>query len=175
MTTIADVQPGSPLTISLGDPTNPTPLFAQYGFLYDDCETIFCKAIHLEQQIETLKYDYKDLLIQTQTGEIAPKVWDIFLMKILQENDQDAAEQFYVACGTNDEATKQQYHDYYFQYTLQEMKNHVYDILGQVDQLTMKAQSYDLQTHPRVPVIVAHNELVKNTFSMTGQLLESMG
>ena len=69
-----DIQPGYPLTISLGDPTNPTPLFAQYGFLYDDCKTIFCKAVHLEPQIEELGYDYKDLLIQTESGEIAPKV-----------------------------------------------------------------------------------------------------
>ncbi|KAL7465800.1 hypothetical protein ACHAXS_006117 [Conticribra weissflogii] len=173
--TIADVQPGSPLTISLGDPTNPTPLFAQYGFLYDDCKTIFCKAIHLEEQIQDLGYDFKDLLFQTETGEIAPKVWDIFLYKILRDNDPNAADQFYVACKTNDEDTKQQYHDYYFQYTLQDLKNHVYSILGEVDQLTMKAQSYDLETHPRVPVIVAHNNLVRDTFTMTRQLLEAMG
>ena len=175
VSTIADVQAGSPLTISLGDPTNPTPLFAQYGFLYDDCKTIFCKAMHLEPQIKALNYDFKDLLFQTETGEISPKVWDIFLYKILQDNDQDAADQFYIACGTNDEATKQQYHDYYFQYTLQDLKNHVYSILGEVDQLTMKAQSYDLQTHPRLPVIIAHNNLVRSTFAMTQNVLESMG
>jgi len=172
---IADIQPGSPLTISLGDPTNPTPLFAQYGFLANDCKTIFCKAIHLEEQIIDLGYDFKDLLFQTETGEIAPKVWDIFLYKLLQDNDFEAANQFYVACKTDDEETKQQYHDYYFPYTLQELKNHVYSILGEVDQLTMKAQSYDLETHPRVPVIVAHNDLVRDTFVMTQQLLESMG
>src|SRR5210317_82416 len=45
-----DIQPGSTLTTSYGDPTNPTPLFAKYGFLPQDCTTIFCKAIHLEDQ-----------------------------------------------------------------------------------------------------------------------------
>lgn len=174
--TIYDVQPGTPLTISLGDPTNPTPIFAQYGFLPNDCATLFCKAMHLQPQIKELGYDFKDLLFQTQSGEIAPKVWDIFLYKILQENDQAAADNFYVACKTtDDEATKQQYHDQYFQYTLDALKQHVYKILADVERLTMTAQSYDLQTHPRVPVIVAHNNLVRDTFTMTAALLEQMG
>jgi len=173
--TTRDVQPGSPLTISLGDPTNPTPLFAKYGFLYDDCKTIFCKAVHLEEQIKALGYDYKDLLFQTESGEIAPNVWDIFLYKILQDNDPGQAEQFYVACKMNDAGTKQQYHNNYFQYTLQALKDHVYSILQDVEQLTVKAQSYDLNTHPRVPVIVAHNNLVRDTFTMTANLLENMG
>lgn len=69
-----DIPAGQPLTISLGDPTNPTPIFAQYGFLPNDCATIFCKAMHLDPQIKELEYDFKDLLFQTDTGEIAPKV-----------------------------------------------------------------------------------------------------
>lgn len=170
-----DIPAGSPLTITLGDPTNPTPIFAQYGFLPNDCATIFCKAMHLDPQIKELGYDFKDLLFQTESGEIAPKVWDIFLYQILQNNDQGAADEFYAACKTNDEGTKQQYHDQYFQYTLDALKQHVYGILQDVEQLTMKAQSYDLQTHPRVPVIVAHNTLVRDTFTMTAALLEQMG
>lgn len=93
----------------------------------------------------------------------------------MQDNDPGAADQFYVACKTNDEGTKQQYLDNYFQYTLDAMKQHVYGIMQDVEQLTAQAQSYDLQTHPRVPVIVAHNELVSNTFRMTAGLLEQMG
>lgn len=172
---IADIQPGTPLTISLGDPTNPTPIFAQYGFLPSDCSTIFCKAMHLESQIKDLGYNFNDLLFQTESGEIAPKVWDVFLYEMLQNNDQGAAENFFVACKTNDEGTKEEYHNSYFQYTLDALKTHVYSILGDVDQLSMNAQSYDLQSHPRVPVILAHNNLVRDTFTMTGQLLENMG
>jgi hypothetical protein len=172
---VYDIPPGSPLTISLGDPTNPTPLFAQYGFLPNDCATIFCKAMHLNDQIEELGYDFKDLLIQTQSGDIAPKVWDIFLLDILQKNDQGTADQFYAACKMNDEGTKKQFHDQYFGYTLQALKDHVYGILRDVEQLTAQAQSYDVRTHPRVPVIVAHNNLVQQTFSATAQALESMG
>jgi hypothetical protein len=173
-TAILDVPAGSPLTISLGDSSNPTPLFAKYGFLYDDTTTVFCKAMHLQKQIEELGYDFKDLLISTQTGDIAPKVWDIFLYKLL-ENDPNNAGAFYTACKTNDEATKQGFHGQYFAYTLQAMKDHVDGIMRDVDQLTMKAQSYDLYTHPRVPVIVAHNNLVRETFAKVQAQLYAMG
>jgi len=170
-----DIAPRSPLTISLGDPTNPTPIFAQYGFLPTDCATIFCKAMHLDPQIKELGYEFNELLFQTQTGEIAPKVWDIFLYEILQNNDPGSAQQFGMACQNNDEGTKEQYHGEYFTYTLDALKQHVYSILSDAENLTMKAQSYDINSHPRVPVIVAHNQLVSQTFTMTAALLEQMG
>jgi len=172
---IYDIPAGSPLTISLGDPSNPTPIFAQYGFLPNDCATVFCKAMHLDPQIQELGYEFRDLLIQTESGEIAPKVWDIFLYKLLLDSDQAASEQFYVACYTNDEGTKKQYHDQYFQYTLDALKQHFYGTLADVENLSAKAQSMDVQTHPRVPVILAHNSLVRDTFVQTCALLESMG
>lgn len=80
-----------------------------------------------------------------------------------------------MAVQNNDEGTKEQYHSEYFAYTLDALKNHVYSILSDAENLTYKAQSYDINTHPRVPVIVAHNQLVKNTFTMTAALLEQMG
>mmetsp|Transcript_2603 Transcript_2603/g.5766 ORF Transcript_2603/g.5766 Transcript_2603/m.5766 type:complete len:465 (+) Transcript_2603:101-1495(+) len=172
---LREIPAGSALTISYGDPTNPTPLFAQYGFLPQDCATIFCKAMHLEPQIRGLGYDFAELLFQTETGEIAPKVWDVFLYSILQQNDSGAAQQFYAACQSDDEGTKEQYNAQYFEYTLAALKEHVYTILNDCEELTMRAQSYDLNQHPRVPVIVAHNELVFNTFTMTAALLEQMG
>jgi len=172
---IVNIPTGSALTVSLGNPTNPTPLFAKYGFLPNDCATVFCKAVHLQSQIEELGYDFNDLVIQTQTGEIAPKVWDIFLYKLLQDNDQDAAGSFYVACQTNDEVSKGEAHQQYFPYTLEALKHHVGSILYDVERLTEKARSYDLATHPRVPVIVAHNNLVRDTFLQTRNLLENMG
>lgn len=170
--TMNNVQAGSPLTISLGDPTNPTPIFAKYGFLYNDCKTIFCKAIHLEDEIEELGFNFRDLLFQTETGEIAPHVWDLFLYKVLKDNDMNAANQFMVAVKTNDGAAQQQFQNNYFPYAVQALKEHVGGILNDVNQLTMKAQSYDLNTHPRVPVIVAHNNLVRDTFTMTLALLQ---
>ena len=173
VTATQDIMAGSALTISLGDPSNPTPLFAKYGFLYDDSPTIFCKAMHIKDGIDVLGYDFKDLLFSTQTGEISPKVYDLFLWDQLK-NDPNG-ENFLVACKMNDEATKNAYHQEYFQYTLQAMKNHVDKILYDIDDLNMKANSYDLNTHPRVPVIVAHNNLVRNTFQLVKQQLDNMG
>ena len=170
-----DIPAGSPLTISLGDPTNPTPIFAKYGFLPQDCATIFCKAMHLYPQIQELGYEFSDVLFQTETGEIAPQVWDIFLYDILQQNDPDGAQQFYTACQNNNEGTKEQYKAQYYPYTLEALKQHVYSILSDAENLTMKAQSYDINLHPCVPVIVAHNQLVTQTFTMTAALLEQSG
>mmetsp|Transcript_10672 Transcript_10672/g.18178 ORF Transcript_10672/g.18178 Transcript_10672/m.18178 type:complete len:471 (-) Transcript_10672:150-1562(-) len=175
VTALYDIPAGSPLTISLGDPTNPTPIFAHYGFLPQDCATIFCKAMHLDKQIKELGYEFSELLIQTETGEIAPKVWDVFLYDLLQKSDPNSAQEFGMACRNDDESTKQYYLDQYYSYTLEALKEHVFGILNSADKLTMRAQSYDLETHPRVPVIVAHNQLVIQTFTMTATLLQQMG
>ena len=42
VTAIRDIPAESQLTISLGDASNPSPLFATYGFLDDDCPGVFC-------------------------------------------------------------------------------------------------------------------------------------
>jgi len=172
---IDNIPAGSPLTISLGDPSNPTPIFAKYGFLYDDSATVFCKALHLQPQIEELGYDFKDLLFQVDTGDISPKVYDIFLYKILQDSDMNLAEQFFTACKMNDEDTKQYFLQEYFAYTLNALQEHVGSILNDVDRLTQYAQSLDLNEHPRAPVIVAHNNLVREAFSATLVNLQNMG
>ena len=172
---LCDIPAGSPLTISYGDPTNPTPIFAQYGFLPNDCSTIFCKAMQLEGVMYELNYDFKDLLIQTETGEIAPPVWDTFLYDFLIKNDYNTAQQFCLAVQNGDESSKEQYHTEYFSYTIDALKKHVYSILNDAGKLTKKANKMDLAKHPRVPVIVAHNQLVSQTFGMTAQILEQMG
>jgi len=171
---LENIPAGSPLTISLGNPSNPTPIFAKYGFLYNDCRTVFCKALHLQPQIDELQYNYDDLLFQVDTGEIAPKVYDIFLLKILQENDMNQAAQFYEACTLNNEEAKQNFHQQYMQYTIGALQEHVGSILYSVDVLTQRALGLDMNTHPRAPVIVAHNNLVKETFTRTQMSLQGM-
>ena len=170
-----DIPAGSSLTISYDDPSNPTPIYAKYGFLPQDCSTIFCKAIHLEQQIKDLGYDFKDLLFDVNTGDISSQVWDVFLYELLQNNDEGAANEFWIACKTNDEDVKQEYHTYYFEYTLYALKEHVNGVLGDVTYLTMNAQNYDVSLHRRIPNIIAHNNLVYDTFVMTSSMLEQMG
>jgi hypothetical protein len=122
-----------------------------------------------------LGYDFNELLFNTVTGEITPKVWDVFLYDLLQNNDPGSAQQFCIACQNGDESTKEAYHNQYFAYTLESLKQHVYGIMEDAQKLTAIAQAYDLETHPRVPVIVAHNQLVLQTFAATASVLEEMG
>mmetsp|Transcript_51887 Transcript_51887/g.155716 ORF Transcript_51887/g.155716 Transcript_51887/m.155716 type:complete len:293 (-) Transcript_51887:54-932(-) len=176
VTTTENVPAGSPLTVSLGDPTNPSPLFATYGFLSYDASSMFCKAIHLQDEMEELGYDFRDLLFSTETGEMTPKVWDLFLYNLLRvNNENDLAQKFLKACRSNDEETKESYHEQYFAYTLEALREHVNGILSEVDSLTIKANSYDLNTHPRVPFIVAHNNHVQSTFLKVKAQLDAFG
>eukprot|EP00526_Cylindrotheca_closterium_P009372 CAMPEP_0113629762 /NCGR_PEP_ID=MMETSP0017_2-20120614/15456_1 /TAXON_ID=2856 /ORGANISM="Cylindrotheca closterium" /LENGTH=434 /DNA_ID=CAMNT_0000540185 /DNA_START=48 /DNA_END=1352 /DNA_ORIENTATION=+ /assembly_acc=CAM_ASM_000147 len=159
-----NVPAGSPLRISLGDPTDPSKLFATYGFLDESSPTVFCKAVHLENEMEELGYKKSDLLFSKETGEISMKVYDVQLYAILQENDPDLAEEFFQAVMSSDEATKSQFHQQYWQYTKEALEEHVDGLLFDLEELSAKAMSYDTNTHPRVPVILQHNEFVKETF-----------
>jgi hypothetical protein len=170
------ISPNTEISISYGDSTNPTPLFAQYGFLVDDSPSIFCKALHLQEQIQALGYEHSKLLFSVNTGEITPPVWDLFLYSVLlQNNDIENGQAFHTACATRDESTKQAYHGHYFPYTLNSLKQFVNGMLGEIDMLSGKASSYDLYTHPRVPMILAHNELVRTTFAKVQANLNAMG
>ena len=44
-----DIQAGEPLTISLGDASNPSSLFATYGFLDESAPGTFCKLMDLQR------------------------------------------------------------------------------------------------------------------------------
>ena len=170
------IAPNTEITISYADSTNPTPIFAQYGFLVDDSPSIFCKAVHLEKQLQALGLEHGKLLFSVNTGEITPPVWDLFLYSLLlQNNDVDNAQAFHTACATRDESTKQAYHGHYFVYTLNSLKQFVNGMLGEIEMLSGKAASYDLYAHPRVPMILAHNELVKTTFLKVQASLNAMG
>eukprot|EP00984_Skeletonema_dohrnii_P018788 scaffold8859_cov116-Skeletonema_dohrnii-CCMP3373.AAC.6 len=129
-----DVYAGSPLRVSYGDPTNPTPLFASYGFLDETSPATFCK------------------------------VYDVALYYVLKKSDPSLADGFYQTMMSGDEAAKSQYHEQYWQYTKEEMQKHVDGTLRDLDKWSTKANGYDLNTHPRVPLILAHNEFVKETF-----------
>merc|ERR1719343_1315523 len=56
--TTRDIVSGSPLRKLYGDPTNPSHLFARYGFLDEDTPATFCKLIppHINKDMEELGY-----------------------------------------------------------------------------------------------------------------------
>jgi hypothetical protein len=168
-----DVPAGSPLRVSLGDPTNPSPIFATYGFLDDSCPATFCKMMDKQDEMAALGLDFGNLLFFKETGEISGEVWDVVLYSVLAQ-DPNLQQGFYQAFVNGDGATKQQYHQEYFPYTLEAMRTHVDDTLRELDVLSAKARSYDLATHPRVPVILQHNEFVKQTFLRVKAGLDAM-
>lgn len=172
--TTRDVRAGSPLRVSLGDPTNPSPLFAKYGFVDESSPASFCKMMDKRKEMEALGYDFSNLLFYKDTGDISPEVWDVVLYSILAQ-DPSLQQGFYEACMSGDADTKTSYHQQYFPYSLEALKAHVNGFLKEVDELSAKARAKDARTHPRVPVILKHNEFVKNTFLKVKANLDAMG
>ena len=173
-TATTDVPAGSPVRMSYGDSRNPSPLFASYGFLDESAPATFCKMMDTKVEMEELGYTYSDLLFYKDTGEISPEVYDTVLYSILKMNDPDQANAFYQAVMGGDEDTKAQYHGSYWEYTKDELCKHVDGTLKDLSKWSAKAQSYDLNTHPRVPLILHHNEFVKQTFWNVKAYLDSM-
>lgn len=169
-----DVPAGSPLRMSLGDPTNPSPLFATYGFLDESSTATFCKLMHMMDEMNQLGYSFSNLLFFKETGDISAEVYDVVLYSVLLKNDPGTAQAFYQAVTGGDEATKNQFHEQYFQYTKEELQKHVDTTLQDLDRLSQLARSYDVRTHPRVPVILQHNAFVKETFLKVKQNLDNM-
>jgi hypothetical protein len=169
-----DIPAGSPLRVSYGDPTDPTPLFAKYGFLDESSPGTFCKLMHMRAEIDALGYTFADLLFYRENGAISPEVYDVVLYHILVNNDDGMASEFYRAVMSGDENAKAQYHDQYWQYTKQELQKHVDGTLRDLERWSAKAQSYDLNTHPRVPLILQHNQFVRDTFLRVKNNLDRM-
>jgi len=172
--TTRDVQPGEALTVSLGDASNPSPLFATFGFLDESSPGTFCKLMDLQEDMKDMKLGFKDLLFY-KNGEISPQVYDVVLYSILKNDPNSELPAFYDACMSGNEETKNAFHGHYFPYTLDFLKNHVDRTLMDLDRLSAQAQSYDPNTHPRVPLILQHNAFVKQTFQAVKYNLDQMG
>ena len=168
-----DVAAGESLTISLGDGSNPSPLFATYGFLDESAPGTFCKMMDLQADMGDMKLGFKDLLFY-KNGEIAPEVWDLVLYSILKTDPNFELAPFFDACMAGDEETKNAFHSQYFSYTLDYLRSHVDSTLQQIDQLSALAASYDPVSHPRAPLIVQHNGFVKQTFEAVKYSLDQM-
>lgn len=170
-----DIPAGSPLRYSYGDPTNPSRLFAKYGFLDETSPATFCKIMSIKpnDQLLEIGYDHSKMLFYKDTGDISEEVWDIMLYHNLASN-QAEQQAFYTACVSGDADTKAAYHSHYFLETATALKKHVDDFLKQLDDLQDRAAGKDINEHPRLPLIMNHNEFVKNTFLMVKSRLDPM-
>lgn len=169
-----DVQSGSPLRLSYGDYylTNPSATFARYGFIDETCPSTFCKMMDIIPSTELREIGMSfSRMIFYKTGEVSQEVYDVLLHQILS-NNRPAQEEFFNACVNGDESTKSAYHQQYMGETIKKLKNHVDKFLKDLDDLEKKAASKDLEKHPRLPLIVGHNQFVRQTFSAVKEQID---
>lgn len=164
--TTRDVPAGSPLRISYGDPTNPSYLFARYGFLDESSPATFCKLIipHTNKQLEDMGYAHNRMLFYKDTGDVSEEVWDVLLYQILSSTNASRRREFYNAHVNGDFETKRYYHEEYYPETSAKLLDHLDTFLDQLDELSAKACEEDVNEHPRLPLILRHNEFVRDTF-----------
>jgi hypothetical protein len=76
------------------------------------------------------------------------------------------------AHSESDYDTKQMLHDKYYGETSQMLLNHIEEFLAQLDKLSNKAyeRMREVDDHPRLPLIMKHNEFVRQSFIAVRQL-----
>ena len=176
-----DVPAGRPLNICYGDPTNPSKMLAKYGFLDESSPGTFCKIIpdDGETSPEMINLGYPSRTLFYNDGSISSEVWDMVLYqelgKKVGQNEQKA---FYQAHISGDDATKQSYfqHEPFAQMARYAIVQHVAYILNELDELevgleTQMTMGQDAKRHPRLPLLMRHNEFVKNIFERVQQNL----
>mmetsp|Transcript_7086 Transcript_7086/g.17106 ORF Transcript_7086/g.17106 Transcript_7086/m.17106 type:complete len:463 (-) Transcript_7086:233-1621(-) len=174
-----DVPGGSPLRMSYGCPTNPSHLFATYGFLDETSPATFCKIMNIEatQELRNIGLDFSRMLFYKDTGDITEEVWDVLLYTILEDVDDDERQTqraFYKACMSGDVDTKNAIHHEYFHKTARVLQIHVDSFLQNLDRLEAKAATKNVVDHPRIPIILEHNEFVKQTFLRVKENVDAM-
>jgi hypothetical protein len=164
--TTRDVPAGSPLRMSYGDPTNPSFLFARYGFVDESSPATFCKIMipHTNEQLVDMGYDHSRMLFYKTTGDASQEVWDVLLYQILSGTNVAKRRDFYQAHMSGDSKTKQLFHEQYYSETAAQLRNHIDTFLDRLDELSAKTEGKDVNEHPRLPLILKHNEFVKRTF-----------
>ena len=177
--TTRDVPAGSPLRMSYGCPTNPSYLFATYGFLDESSPATFCKIMGIQptQELRNIGLDFSRMLFYKDTGDITEEVWDVLLYTILEDledDDRQTQTTFYNACMQGDLDTKNSIHQQYFPLTSRALQIHVNSFLHELDELNNKANTKDINEHPRIPIILEHNAFVKETFLRVKTNLDSM-
>ena len=152
--------------MSYGDPTNPSYLLARYGFLDESSPATFCKIMiaNPTQEILDVGYDHSRMLFFKNTGDVSQEVWDVLLYQLLGESNRNDQKTFYQAHVNGDHETKQAIHSHYFSQTRHLLQVHVDTFLGELDRLTRRAEGGNVEIHPRLPLLLKHNEFVKNTF-----------
>ena len=168
-----DIFAGYPIRIKYPGSSDPSALLAKYGFLDKEAPGTFCKMMNIQNEMLDLGLTASNMIFYSN-GEIASEVYDCVLYSILGGFDRSLQQQFFDAYISADEETKQSFHDQYWEYTIQFLREHVDDTLQALDSLTVRASQKDVVTHPRLPVIRKHNEYVTNAFNNVRERLNQL-
>jgi len=174
--TTSDVPAGYPLRMSYGCPTNPSHFFATYGFLDETSPATFCKVMDIKStpELVNLGFDFSKMLFYKDTGDISEEVWDTMLYaKVLAQNP-NVQQQFYEAHMTGNVDMKSAIHQQYMLETSSLLKKHVDDFIDALEKLSAKGVGKDMNEHPRLPLILRHNEFVNKSFWQVKARLDPM-
>lgn len=164
--TTTEVPAGYPLQLSYGDTylTNPSATFAKYGFVDESTCSTFCKMMDIKpsSELRDIGLSFSRMLFYN-TGEVSEEVYDVLLYQILSD-DVPSRKEFYNACMNGDATTKSAYHQQYMGKTMGRLKKHIDSFLASLDDLEKTASLKDAEKHPRLPLIMAHNNFVRQTF-----------
>merc|ERR1712151_1450421 len=89
---------------------------------------------------------------------------DVLLYAKELKNDMETKRAFYDAHVRGDAEPKNAMHNQCMGQTANELKMHVDAFLEQLTVLTGKADDKNWNEHPRLPLILRHNEFVRTTF-----------
>jgi hypothetical protein len=105
------------------------------------------------------------MLFYHQTGDVSDEVWDVLLYELLgQQQDYNTQRVLYEAHTTGDYNTKRSIHETYYGQTRQALLDHIDGFLGDLERLGEKSYGRSIDEHPRLPLIMSHNDFVKQTF-----------
>ena len=86
------------------------------------------------------------------------------LYKYLEKLDTDLRREFYDAHMAGDYDSKQAFHEKYYPELVRKLMFQVDSFIQILDDLSEKTHALDLDEHPRAPLILRHNEFVRETF-----------
>ena len=79
---------------------------------------------------------------------------------------------------TGDEATKQSYHNKYYTQTFTTLQKHVDYLVNELDELSENSWRRTFrkgdERHPRLALLLQHNEFIKTTIELVQKNLDSM-
>lgn len=86
--------------------------------------------------------------------------------------NMDDPQIFYQACIEGNTDLKQNYHDQYYQITMEALKTHVNEVIDVINDLSLLSWREFSRRYPRLPLLESHNEYVFDIFDLVLQKLE---